>query len=235
MPAADDYYQVLEVDPSAEHEVIRAAYRRLALETHPDRNKSPDATRRMKRLNAAYRVLSDPTARKRYDQELAELRHEEHAQPAPPEPPEQPAHDEEAEALRRRLAEAETARRIEEARERMERAEAERLQGETWGWNLLVWLPAIILLGLLVVALYGFRERSPLVLLLILSVATPVALMFVFSLLLVRIERQQQRQSRVKEVLAQVLFVLIVLCLIPWLVACIALIGTILYESYIAP
>ncbi|MBI2906414.1 MAG: J domain-containing protein [Chloroflexi bacterium] len=62
-----DYYAILQVHPRAEKEVIEAAYRRLATKYHPDRNSSPEATRRMKEINAAYEVLSDPEKRRWYD------------------------------------------------------------------------------------------------------------------------------------------------------------------------
>src|SRR5512135_2185429 len=62
-----DYYKILQVDPSAEDEVIKAAYKRLALKYHPDTNKSPDASQRMKEINEAYQVLSNPTKRASYD------------------------------------------------------------------------------------------------------------------------------------------------------------------------
>ena len=63
-----DYYKTLQVDPSAEPEVIAAAYRRLAAKYHPDVNGRQDATPRMQLLNEAYAVLSNPAHRKRYDQ-----------------------------------------------------------------------------------------------------------------------------------------------------------------------
>ena len=64
---ADDFYRILQVDPSAHDDVIQAAYRRLALRYHPDRNPSAEAARVMTRINAAYEVLSDPARRARYD------------------------------------------------------------------------------------------------------------------------------------------------------------------------
>jgi len=66
---AQDHYRVLQVDPSAEPEVIDRAYRALALKYHPDRAAgTPDAAGlRMRRINEAYAVLSDPTRRARYD------------------------------------------------------------------------------------------------------------------------------------------------------------------------
>ena len=54
-------------DPRAEPEVIKAAYRRLAAKYHPDINPSPETMERMKLLNAAYDVLSDPMKRKEHD------------------------------------------------------------------------------------------------------------------------------------------------------------------------
>ena len=65
--ASHDYYAVLQVSPEADREVIGAAYRRLAAKYHPDVNASPDAADKMKLLNEAYEVLSDPARRASYD------------------------------------------------------------------------------------------------------------------------------------------------------------------------
>ena len=62
-----DLYKVLQVDPSAEPEVIQAAYRRLGRLYHPDTNPSPDAHEVMSALNRAYEVLGDPARRAEYD------------------------------------------------------------------------------------------------------------------------------------------------------------------------
>jgi len=62
------YYKILQVDPSAEPEVITGAYRRLAAKYHPDLYKAPDATRKMQLLNEAYSILNDPAKRKEYDE-----------------------------------------------------------------------------------------------------------------------------------------------------------------------
>lgn len=67
MDHSDDLYDVLQVHPSADAASIRAAYRRLALTYHPDRNKSPDATVMMQRVNDAYQILGDPVRRAAYD------------------------------------------------------------------------------------------------------------------------------------------------------------------------
>ena len=67
MPPRPDYYAILQVHPNAEKEVINAAYRRLALKYHPDVNPAPEAPERMKEINTAYQVLSDPTKRASYD------------------------------------------------------------------------------------------------------------------------------------------------------------------------
>jgi hypothetical protein len=64
------YYQILQVDPAAQPEIIEAAYRRLVRIYHPDINRAPDATTRMQQINAAYDVLSDPVRRAAYDREL---------------------------------------------------------------------------------------------------------------------------------------------------------------------
>src|SRR4051812_3575783 len=63
-----DYYAALGVAPGAEEGEIRAAFRRLAREYHPDVNRRPDAAERFRSLVAAYEVLSDPATRRAYDQ-----------------------------------------------------------------------------------------------------------------------------------------------------------------------
>ncbi len=62
-----DLYKILQVDPSAEPEVIEAAYKRLAAKYHPDVNKSPDAQTRMQEINKAYTILSKEETRRQYD------------------------------------------------------------------------------------------------------------------------------------------------------------------------
>jgi curved DNA-binding protein CbpA len=64
-------YDVLQVSPWCEPEVIQAAYRALARTRHPDVNRDRDAEDQMRRLNVAYQTLSDPIQRARYDEELA--------------------------------------------------------------------------------------------------------------------------------------------------------------------
>lgn len=64
-------YDVLQVSPWCEPEVIQAAYRALARTRHPDVNRDPDAEDQMRRLNVAYQTLSDLARRTRYDEELA--------------------------------------------------------------------------------------------------------------------------------------------------------------------
>lgn len=60
-----DYYSVLGVEPTASQEEVRAAYRRLAKQFHPDVN--PDGAEAFRLATDAYRVLSDPEMRERYD------------------------------------------------------------------------------------------------------------------------------------------------------------------------
>jgi len=63
-----DYYAVLEVERSADAKEVKAAYRKLALSYHPDRNPgNREAEDKFKAINEAYAVLSDPEKRDRYD------------------------------------------------------------------------------------------------------------------------------------------------------------------------
>ena len=70
--ASEDFYEILQVHPKAEPEVIKAAYQRLAQKYHPDKN--PGQAERMglymKKLNEAYMVLGDPTKRAVYDSQV---------------------------------------------------------------------------------------------------------------------------------------------------------------------
>jgi molecular chaperone DnaJ len=65
-PPTHDLYEVLGVAPTATTAELRRAYRRLALEHHPDRA-GPQSAPRFARIAEAYRMLSDPTARTAYD------------------------------------------------------------------------------------------------------------------------------------------------------------------------
>lgn len=66
---AKDYYSILGVSKSATENEIKKAYRKLALEHHPDRNKGNKASEeKFKEVTKAYEVLSDPQKRKTYDQ-----------------------------------------------------------------------------------------------------------------------------------------------------------------------
>ena len=67
MAAKRDYYDVLGVSRSATEEEVRRAFRRQAMEHHPDRNKSEEAGERFREINEAYQVLSDAERRRQYD------------------------------------------------------------------------------------------------------------------------------------------------------------------------
>jgi hypothetical protein len=65
----DDLYAILQVPPHADGDAIQTSYRRLAMIYHPDRNpeRRAWAEERMKRVNAAYAVLSNGVRRQTYD------------------------------------------------------------------------------------------------------------------------------------------------------------------------
>ena len=63
-------YDILGVSPSAPLSEIKKAYRRLALEFHPDKNKSSGAEDKFKRINEAWMILSSPEKRQDHDRDL---------------------------------------------------------------------------------------------------------------------------------------------------------------------
>ncbi|MCD1294719.1 hypothetical protein CUJ83_06870 [Methanocella sp. CWC-04] len=65
------YYDILGLSKDCDQEEIKRAYHRLALEYHPDKNSSSDAGEKMRLVNEAYRVLSDPQKREDYDTTLS--------------------------------------------------------------------------------------------------------------------------------------------------------------------
>ena len=65
--ASKDYYRVLEVDRQASAKDLKAAYKKLSLKWHPDKNSDPDAQSKFIEISEAYSVLSDPAKRKSYD------------------------------------------------------------------------------------------------------------------------------------------------------------------------
>lgn len=68
MATTRDYYEVLEVSRSASGEEIKKAFRKLAMQWHPDRNPGDaEAERKFKEASEAYEVLSDPQKRSQYD------------------------------------------------------------------------------------------------------------------------------------------------------------------------
>ena len=62
-----DPYHILQVSPSAEQEVLHAAFRALAMKYHPDRDSSARASRRMMELNQAYAMVREPELRAQVD------------------------------------------------------------------------------------------------------------------------------------------------------------------------
>src|SRR5881392_1809616 len=68
MAVKRDYYEILGVARGASQEDLKRAFRRLAMQYHPDRNQADGAAaERFKECNEAYQVLSDPQKRRSYD------------------------------------------------------------------------------------------------------------------------------------------------------------------------
>jgi len=67
---AKDYYQILGVPRNATNDKIKKAYRKLAMQYHPDRNPKKEewANEKFKEINEAYAILGDPEKRSQYDQ-----------------------------------------------------------------------------------------------------------------------------------------------------------------------
>lgn len=66
--AQKDLYEILGVGKDADDKAIKAAYRKLALEWHPDKHKGDKgAEEKFKEINQAYEVLSDKQKRQQYD------------------------------------------------------------------------------------------------------------------------------------------------------------------------
>lgn len=68
MATKRDYYEILGVGKNASPEEIKKAYRKLALEYHPDRNKAQDAHEKFKEINEAYEILANSDKKAAYDQ-----------------------------------------------------------------------------------------------------------------------------------------------------------------------
>lgn len=80
-----DAYATLQVVPTADPDVVRAAYRALAARYHPDRSSEPEAAQRMVELNAAWQLVGDPVRREAYDLGRAlEAAHREEAETREP-------------------------------------------------------------------------------------------------------------------------------------------------------
>lgn len=67
MNSKKSYYDILGVSKNASKSELDSAFRKLAMKYHPDKYKGADAQDKMKEINKAYKVLSDPNQRKQYD------------------------------------------------------------------------------------------------------------------------------------------------------------------------
>jgi len=63
-----DYYKILGVSKTATQDEIKRAYRKLAVQFHPDKNKTKEGEQKFKEVSKAYEALSDPQKRQAYDQ-----------------------------------------------------------------------------------------------------------------------------------------------------------------------
>src|SRR5919197_6024111 len=70
-----DFYELLQVSPSAELETIHRVYRMLAQRYHPDNQESGNSAR-FREISEAYRILSDPEERARYDVQHQQHKHD---------------------------------------------------------------------------------------------------------------------------------------------------------------
>ncbi len=71
-PTVPDYYETLQISPSAEADTIQRVFRLLAQRFHPDNQETGNADR-FRELHEAYRVLNDPETRAQYDVRHAEV------------------------------------------------------------------------------------------------------------------------------------------------------------------
>ena len=62
-----NYYQVFGLSQMVSQEEIKLQFRKLVLLNHPDKNKDPEADRKIKEIYKAYEILSDPEKRREYD------------------------------------------------------------------------------------------------------------------------------------------------------------------------
>lgn len=63
----EDYYEILGIGRDADNRQIRKAFKKLALQHHPDKSKEKDAQEKFLKINKAYETLKDEEKRKRYD------------------------------------------------------------------------------------------------------------------------------------------------------------------------
>jgi len=72
----EDYYKILQVNYNAEPEVIKAAYVNLSKKYHPDNTDNGENNEKIRKINKAYEILSDPLLKEKYKKNISKKKHD---------------------------------------------------------------------------------------------------------------------------------------------------------------